>query len=685
MPGDCRVTIALIQMAMSPDPRKNIKSAELKVREAAARGAAIVCLPELFHTRYFPRYVRSDPSGMAQGVPGEITRKFSALAREYGIVLIVPLFEKASDCRYYNTAVLIDADGTLHTPYHKVHIPDDPGFFEKGYFYPGDGFTVHNTRYGRIGVLICYDQWFPEAARIIALQGADIIFYPTAIGQPKGDLPIEGTWQEAWEIIQRSHAIANSVHIAAVNRVGIEGATGFFGGSFICDAFGNVLARAGTSEEIVVSSVDFTMNERVRDSWGFFRNRRPETYATICAGKIGGKSSKTIYRRVDGSESPLGTGTPRNRGFGMPAEWGPHEAVWLAWPDNRDTFPHLEEVQRSYISFIAALRGSERVELLVRDASVKTGIRKQLKREGLDGSQIRFRTVEYTDVWIRDYGPTFVTNPALRQVSMVRWLFNAWGGKYEDHLRDGSIPGYIKKWTHTASYEPGIVLEGGSIDVNGLGTIMTTRSCLLNKNRNPALSPGEIEEYLMEYLGGTHVIWLSEGIAGDDTDGHIDDIARFTGPRTIVCAWEDDKSDDNYDALRNNFEILRQSHDQDNHKINVVKLPMPSGISGTCGRYPASYSNFYIGNTVVVVPVFGDPADEEAKKILQKEFPGRQVIGIDATALVEGHGAFHCVTQQQPEHGNFVPAMHCDAGMEKCRDQPGVSSRPPMLRSDRRG
>jgi agmatine deiminase len=171
----------------------------------------------------------------------------------------------------------------------------------------------------------------------------------------------------------------------------------------------------------------------------------------------------------------------------------------------------------------------------------------------------------------------------------------------------------------------------------------------MNRNRNPELNSDEIGEYLLEYLGGTHIIWLEEGIAGDDTDGHIDDIARFTGPATIVCAWEEDKSDENYDALRKNFGILKKSLDQDNNRIRVVKLPMPSEISGDNRRYPASYTNFYIGNTVVVIPVFGDPHDRDALKILQKEFPGRKVIGIDATALVEGNGTFHCITQQQPK------------------------------------
>ena len=279
---DRHVTIALIQMTVSADPRKNLKSSELKVREAAARGARIICLPELFHTRYFPQHIRSDPSGISDTIPGKITGLFSRIAKECGVVIIVPLFERAADCRFYNTAVVIDGDGRLHTPYHKVHIPQDPGFFEKVYFYPGDGFNVCDTMFGRIGVLICYDQWFPEAARSVALQGADIIFYPTAIGQPKGDTPVEGAWHEAWEVIQRSHAIANSIHVAAVNRTGIEGEIEFFGGSFISDAFGNILIQAGASEEIAISPVDFTMNDIVRDSWGFFRNRRPDTYGRVC-------------------------------------------------------------------------------------------------------------------------------------------------------------------------------------------------------------------------------------------------------------------------------------------------------------------------------------------------------------------------------------------------------------------
>jgi agmatine deiminase len=206
----------------------------------------------------------------------------------------------------------------------------------------------------------------------------------------------------------------------------------------------------------------------------------------------------------------------------------------------------------------------------------------------------------------------------------------------------------MNRWFNLPLFEPGIVLEGGSIDVNGKGTVMTTRACLLNPNRNPTLSADEIEEKLREYLGTEHVIWLNDGITGDDTDGHIDDIARFVGPSTVVCAYETDISDANYSPLHDNFEILRQATDQDGKPLTVVKLPMPSPVLDADGRYPASYTNFYIGNTIVIVPVFNDPHDAEAIRILQELFPDRNVVGINARAMVEGYGTFHCGTQQQP-------------------------------------
>jgi agmatine deiminase len=267
----------------------------------------------------------------------------------------------------------------------------------------------------------------------------------------------------------------------------------------------------------------------------------------------------------------------------------------------------------------------------------------------VDLSRVTLHTSDYSDIWIRAYGPTFVVSRALQRTALVRWNFNAWGGKYENQIGDGRIPGVMNRRLAIPLFVPGIVLEGGSIDVNGRGTVLTTRACLLNPNRNPSLSADEIEEYLKEYLGVEKVIWLNDGVVGDDTDGHIDDIARFVGPSTVVCAYETDIADVNYPALHDNYEILRQSSDQDGKPITVIKLPMPAKVSDEHERYPASYTNFYIGNTVVIVPLFNDPHDAEALRIIQGLFPDRNVIGVDARALVEGYGTFHCSSQQQPK------------------------------------
>ncbi|MEI7856315.1 MAG: agmatine deiminase family protein [Methanomicrobiales archaeon] len=633
------VIIGLIQMAVGIDPDAMLKVAQDKVEQAAKAGANIICLPELFKTRYFPQHMGIDPSEFAETIPGNSTQVFSEIARAHQIVIIVPLLEKTPDDRFYNSAVVIDADGTVSAPYHKVHIPQDPGFFEKGYFYPGESYRVFDTRYGRIAVLICFDQWFPEAARCVALDGAEIIFYPTAIGHPGGDEPVEGDWQEAWELIQRSHAVANSVHIAAVNRVGKEEACRFFGGSFVCDAFGKILAKAGDSEETIIVPLDLSMNSAVQESWGFFRNRRPETYGRIVTGFPGENGVFPHLRKED---------TPRNRGFHMPAEWEPHDAVWLSWPHNQNTFPHLDAVEEAYYEFILAVHVSERVELFVPTAVIHRKVRARLRETGADLSRITIHTSEYSDVWIRDYGPTFLVNRALKKTAIVHWDFNAWGGKYEDQIRDGRIPLAINRRLCLPIFTPGMVLEGGSIDVNGQGTMLTTRACLLNPNRNPDRSADQIEEKLKEYLGVEKVIWLNDGVVGDDTDGHIDDIARFVGPSTVVCAYERDIADANYPALHDNYEILRQSCDQNQKPLSVIKLPMPAPVIDGDERYPASYTNFYIGNSVVIVPVFQDSHDAEALRILSDLFPGREVIGINARTMVEGFGTFHCGTQQQP-------------------------------------
>jgi agmatine deiminase len=278
-----KVTIGLIQTTVSDDIAANMKKTVEKIREASAKGAQIVCLQELYRTKYFPQNEKLDVSGLAETISGESTKVFSELAKEKKIVIIAPLFEKASNGKYYNTAVVIDADGKILGSYRKVHVPQDHLFYEKNYFEAGDqGYCIHKTQYACIGVLICYDQWFPEPARINVLKGAEIIFYPTAIGNIKDHVSSDGDWHDAWKTVQRAHAIANGVHVAAVNRVGEEGQLKFWGGSFVCDSFGKVLGEASSvKEEVLVVKVDLSKNKNIQEGWGFLKNRRPKTYGSL--------------------------------------------------------------------------------------------------------------------------------------------------------------------------------------------------------------------------------------------------------------------------------------------------------------------------------------------------------------------------------------------------------------------
>jgi agmatine deiminase len=336
--------------------------------------------------------------------------------------------------------------------------------------------------------------------------------------------------------------------------------------------------------------------------------------------------------------------TPKSLGYRMPAEWEPQEAIWLTWPHNELTWPDgmLADVERTYVHIIRSLHTGQKIKLLVKDSDSEAKIRLMLDREGIALSQIVFVSVAAEDSWIRDYGPTFVINPRQRQLAMVKWRFNVWGDKYDDLIGDDRIPHELNKTLKLPVFEPGIVLEGGSIEVDGAGTVLTTEQCLLNKNRNPHLRREQIEEYLREYLNVSRVLWLEEGIAGDDTDGHIDDIARFADKETVICAFEDDTADENYGLLKDNYERLV------GFGLNVVKLPMPGYIGDRHARLPASYANFYVGNKTVVVPVFGHRNDQRALEILQKCFPSRHIVGVHATSMVHGLGTIHCCSQQEP-------------------------------------
>lgn len=344
---------------------------------------------------------------------------------------------------------------------------------------------------------------------------------------------------------------------------------------------------------------------------------------------------------------------PAELGFFMPAEWHRHKGTWLSWPKDPETWPErVDQVEEVFLQMMTALAPNEIVNLLVDDADAEARVRARCTLAASEN--IHFHRVKTVDSWIRDYGPNFVIRDD-GSTAYNDWRFNAWGNKYEELKQDDRIPQVLEAGLGLLRFEPGIVMEGGSIDVDGAGCVLTTEQCLLNPNRNPELTKNEIEHVLMDYLGVTKVLWLGEGIVGDDTDGHIDDIARFVAPRVIICAREDDPEDANYELLEDNFKRLKRMTDAQGRTFEVLSLPMPGIVGGTSTdnrnleRLPASYANFYIANNVVLAPVFGHKNDKRAVDTLQRVFPSRKVVPINCEPLVWGMGTIHCVTQQQPK------------------------------------
>lgn len=347
----------------------------------------------------------------------------------------------------------------------------------------------------------------------------------------------------------------------------------------------------------------------------------------------------------------LSAGTPAALGYRMPAEFEPHAATWLSWPHKEASWPGLfDRIPPLWVEIVRALVLGEDVHILANAAAPVERIVKLLAAGRVPLERVQLHEVPTDDAWIRDSGPIFVTRrvDGRGEAAIVDWEYNAWGGKYPPFDDDNRIPERVSAILRLQRYAPGMVLEGGSFDVNGRGTLLTTEACLLNPNRNPMLTRAEIEKRLRDYLGVRHILWLGEGIAGDDTDGHVDDLARFVAPATVVAALEEDPADVNYAPLQENYERLRRMTDQEGRPLRVVALPMPRPVFRQGTRLPASYANFYIGNAVVLVPVFSQPSDEVALATLQELFPDRRVVGLHATDLVWGLGAFHCVTQQQP-------------------------------------
>lgn len=341
---------------------------------------------------------------------------------------------------------------------------------------------------------------------------------------------------------------------------------------------------------------------------------------------------------------------PATAGYFFPAEWVKHTATWLSWPHKEESWPgKIDTIYKPYCEFIKVIAEGELVRINVKDAQMEAFAINELIKVGADLSRIQFFHFPTNDAWCRDHGPAFLINPNTKQKVIVDWGYNAWGNKYPPFDLDDVIPTKIANYFNLPVFNPGIVMEGGSVDFNGAGTVLTTTACLLNENRNPHLNQQQIESYLHNYYGAEQILWLGDGIVGDDTDGHIDDITRFVNNDTVVTVVEEDKNDDNHHILQENLQTLKTMRLISGKQLNIVELPMPSAVVYDGQRLPASYANFYIGNSAVVVPTYRDKNDDRALQIIQQCFTDRKVIGIDSTDIIWGLGSFHCLSQQEPE------------------------------------
>lgn len=344
--------------------------------------------------------------------------------------------------------------------------------------------------------------------------------------------------------------------------------------------------------------------------------------------------------------------TPDVQGFRMPAEWEHHEATWLTWPHDGRHWPgHFEHIPAVWARMVKEFEDGEDVHIFIHDNATKRSAEEAMKSAGVKGERVYLHHAPNNFSWARDHGPIFLKNGKGERM-ITDWRYNAWGEQWE-YDKDDVLPQEASRITGVPFVEIPMVLEGGSIDVNGKGTLLTTESCLLNPNRNPELSKEDIENNLKKYLGVSRILWLKEGIAGDDTAGHVDDLTRFVGPSTVVTVVSEDKNDIDYKPLKANLERLHKMEDQDGTPLTIITISQPAPVfvsdeNGNPFRIPASYANFYIGNTVILLPVWNDPNDAQAIAVLEKYFPDRRVCPIDSRVLTWGLGSFHCVTQQMP-------------------------------------
>jgi len=339
--------------------------------------------------------------------------------------------------------------------------------------------------------------------------------------------------------------------------------------------------------------------------------------------------------------------TPSSRGFYFPAEWYPQRAIWLSAPHNTETWPDVSLIWPGYIKFIETIALDQIVCIQVNDLKHQNQFEKRLKAFNVSLKNIEFFLHPTNDSWCRDHGPSFIINRE-GQKEILNWEYNGWGEKYPPFDFDNNIPNQIAKALNLNQTNINMILEGGSVDFNGEGTVLTTECVLLNENRNPQMSREEIEIHLKENFGVTQVVWLKNGIEGDDTDGHVDDISRFTDESTIITMVEKNIDDPNHITLQENFETLKQTKLANGKPLKIIEIPMPHSILKNGTRLPGSYANFLIVNKKVIVPIFNCVEDKPALAILSKCFPKHQVIGIDSSEIIWGRGSFHCLSQQEP-------------------------------------
>ena len=342
--------------------------------------------------------------------------------------------------------------------------------------------------------------------------------------------------------------------------------------------------------------------------------------------------------------------TPKSLGYSFPAEFAQHDAIWLSWPHKEESWPgKIASIYPSYCAFVKTVALTERVNINVGSDKMRQGAAKMLELAGVDMSKVQFYLHPTNDAWCRDHGPSFlISNNAEHPKAIVDWNINAWGGKYPPYDLDDVIPTRIAEQLNLPVFYPDIIMEGGSVDFNGTGTVITSTCCLLNENRNPHLHQAQIEQYLGDYYGIEQVLWVSEGIVGDDTDGHIDDTVRFVNEDTVLTVVESNVLSENFDLLQKNLKELKAMRLANGKQLNIVELPMPADVIYEGQLLPASYANFYISNGHIIVPTYQCKQDDQAMQIIQSCFPTREVVGIDSTDIIWGLGSFHCLSQQEP-------------------------------------